>query len=142
MDQVKSQTTEVLASLDRRTREIMGNSSELGVLKDGQVQTELLHKARMRIAVQLQQCLASPGDTLNFDYILISEYEIDRAALTIARAMVNPKLQSMSIGMNPFLKLLILKMSTKVREIMDIWFQLKEGNLRLVELQESEEDKE
>jgi hypothetical protein len=44
MDQVKSQTTEVLASLDRRTREIMGNSSQLGVLQDGQVQTELLHK--------------------------------------------------------------------------------------------------
>ncbi|KAG1901251.1 uncharacterized protein F5891DRAFT_979778 [Suillus fuscotomentosus] len=90
MNQVKRQTTEVLASLDRRTREIMGNSSELGVLKDGQVQTELLHKARMRIAVQLQQCLASPGDTLNFGYTSISEYEIDWAALTIAHAMVNP----------------------------------------------------
>jgi hypothetical protein len=44
----------------------------------------------MRIAVQLQQCLASPDDTLNFDYTSISEYEIDRAALTIAHAMVNP----------------------------------------------------
>jgi hypothetical protein len=44
----------------------------------------------MRIAVQLQQCLELPGDNLTFDDASISEYEINRAALTIAHAMVNP----------------------------------------------------
>ena len=46
MDDLKNRTTEVLATLGRRIGEIMGNSSQLGVLKDGQVETELLHKAR------------------------------------------------------------------------------------------------
>jgi hypothetical protein len=44
----------------------------------------------MRISVQLRRCLESPGDNLTFDDGSISEYEIDRAALTIAHAMVNP----------------------------------------------------
>ncbi|KAG1722999.1 hypothetical protein EDB19DRAFT_1834748, partial [Suillus lakei] len=68
----------------------MGNSSQLGVLKDGQVETELLHKARMRIAAQLSRCLESLSDNLTFKDTSISEYEIDQAALTIAHAMVNP----------------------------------------------------
>ncbi|KAG2337887.1 hypothetical protein BDR05DRAFT_952325 [Suillus weaverae] len=90
MDNLKSRTTELLATLGRRVGEIMGNSSELGVLKDGRVETELLHKARMRIAVQLRQCLESPGDNLTFNDGSISEYEINQAALTIAHAMFNP----------------------------------------------------
>ncbi|KAG1841756.1 hypothetical protein F4604DRAFT_1690247 [Suillus subluteus] len=90
MDNLKSRTTELSATLGRRVAEIMGNSSELGVLKEGSIETELLHKARMRIAVQLRQCLESSGDNLTFDDGSISEYEIDWAALTIAHAMVNP----------------------------------------------------
>ncbi|KAG1893225.1 uncharacterized protein F5891DRAFT_1196677 [Suillus fuscotomentosus] len=90
MDNLKSKTTELVAALTRRVGEIMGNSSELGVLQDGRVETELLHKARMRIAVQLQQCLESPADNSTFNDGSISEYEITRAALTIAHAMVNP----------------------------------------------------
>jgi hypothetical protein len=46
MDNLKSKTTELVAALTRRVGEIMGNSSELGVLQDGRVETELLHKAR------------------------------------------------------------------------------------------------
>jgi hypothetical protein len=44
----------------------------------------------MRIAVQLRQCLESPADNSTFNDGSISEYEITRAALTIAHAMVNP----------------------------------------------------
>ncbi|KAG2111727.1 uncharacterized protein F5147DRAFT_651354 [Suillus discolor] len=52
MDNLKSKTTELVAALTRRVGEIIGNSTELGVLQD--------------------------------------EYEITRATLTIAHAMVNP----------------------------------------------------
>ncbi|KAG1797942.1 hypothetical protein EV424DRAFT_1352670 [Suillus variegatus] len=93
MNNFKSKTTELVAALTRRVGEIMGNSSELGVLQDGRVETELLHKAResrMRIAVQLRQCLELPVDNLTFNDGSISEYEITWAALTIAHAMVNP----------------------------------------------------
>ncbi|KAG1884759.1 hypothetical protein F4604DRAFT_1919274 [Suillus subluteus] len=90
MDNLKSRTTELSATLGRRVAEIMGNSSELGVLKEGSIETELLHKARMRIAVQLRRCLESSGDNLTFDDGSISEYGINQATLTIAHAMVNP----------------------------------------------------
>ncbi|KAG1819829.1 uncharacterized protein BJ212DRAFT_1298236 [Suillus subaureus] len=90
MDNLKSKTTELVVALTRRVGEIMGNSSELGVLQDGRVETELLHKARMRIAVQLWQCLESLADNLTFNDGSISEYEITQATLTIAHAMVNP----------------------------------------------------
>jgi hypothetical protein len=46
MDDLKSRTTELVATLGRRVGEIMGSSSKLEVLKDGRVETELLHKAR------------------------------------------------------------------------------------------------
>jgi hypothetical protein len=46
MDHLKGRTTELSATLGRRVGEIMGNSSELGVLKEGRIETELLHKAR------------------------------------------------------------------------------------------------
>jgi hypothetical protein len=46
MDNLKSRTTELSAILGRRVGEIMGNSSELGVLTEGSIETELLHKAR------------------------------------------------------------------------------------------------
>ncbi|KAG1845638.1 hypothetical protein F4604DRAFT_1688621 [Suillus subluteus] len=86
---LKSQASEVREALSSRISKILGNSSEMGVLKDGQVVTKLLHKARMRISVHLQICLATPDHT-TFTDTSISEYEIDRAALTIAHAMVNP----------------------------------------------------
>ncbi|KAG0694117.1 hypothetical protein DFH29DRAFT_880933, partial [Suillus ampliporus] len=86
---LKSQASEVREALSSRISKILGSSSEMGVLKDGQVVTKLLHKARMRISVHLQICLATPDDT-TFTDTSISEYEIDRAALTIAHAMVNP----------------------------------------------------
>jgi hypothetical protein len=46
MDHLKGRTTELSVTLGRRVGEIMGNSSELGVLKEGRIETELLHKAR------------------------------------------------------------------------------------------------
>ncbi|KAG1830059.1 hypothetical protein F4604DRAFT_1695666 [Suillus subluteus] len=88
-ENLKSQSSEVREALSSRISKILGNSSEMGVLKDGQVVTKLLHKARMRISVHLQICLATPDHT-TFTDTSISEYEIDRAALTIAHAMVNP----------------------------------------------------
>ncbi|KAG1803235.1 uncharacterized protein BJ212DRAFT_1304636 [Suillus subaureus] len=88
-ENLKSQASEVREALSSRISKILGNSSEMGVLKDGQVVTKLLHKARMRILVHLQICLAMPDDT-TFTNTSISEYEIDRATLTIAHAMVNP----------------------------------------------------
>ncbi|KAG1840334.1 hypothetical protein F4604DRAFT_1924203 [Suillus subluteus] len=88
-ENLKSQASEVREALSSRISKILGNSSEMGVLKDGQVVTKLLHKARMRISVHLQICLATPDHT-TFTDTSISEYEIDRAALTIAHAMVNP----------------------------------------------------
>ncbi|KAG1877468.1 hypothetical protein F4604DRAFT_1680134 [Suillus subluteus] len=77
MDDPKSRTTELVATLGRRVGEIMGNSSQLEVLKDGRVETELLHKAsRLLITKGIKD--------------ENSKYEINRAALTIAHAMVNP----------------------------------------------------
>ncbi|KAG1747785.1 uncharacterized protein EDB91DRAFT_1245272 [Suillus paluster] len=88
-ENLKSQASEVREALSSRISKILGNSSEMGVLKDGQVVTKLLHKARMRISVHLQICLATPDHT-TFTNTSISEYEIDQATLTIAHAMVNP----------------------------------------------------
>ncbi|KAG1721505.1 uncharacterized protein EDB91DRAFT_1256484 [Suillus paluster] len=88
-ENLKSQASEVREALSSRISKILGNSSEMGVLKDGQVVTKLLHKARMRISVHLQICLATLDHT-TFTDTSISEYEIDRAALTIAHAIVNP----------------------------------------------------
>ncbi|KAG1740736.1 uncharacterized protein EDB91DRAFT_1081836 [Suillus paluster] len=88
-ENLKSQASEVREALSSRISKILGNSSEMGVLKDGQVVTKLLHKARMRISVHLQICLATLDDT-TFTDTSISEYEIDWATLTIAHAMVNP----------------------------------------------------
>ncbi|KAG1764500.1 hypothetical protein EV702DRAFT_1051329 [Suillus placidus] len=77
MNNLKSRTTELVATLGRRVGEIMGNSSELEVLKDGRVETELLHKAsRLLITKEIKD--------------ENSKYEINRTALTIAHAMVNP----------------------------------------------------
>ncbi|KAG1866102.1 hypothetical protein F4604DRAFT_1905032 [Suillus subluteus] len=77
MDDPKSRTTELVATLGRRVGEIMGNSSQLEVLKDGRVETELLHKAsRLLITKGIKD--------------ENSKYEINRATLTIAHAMVNP----------------------------------------------------
>ncbi|KAG1858080.1 hypothetical protein F4604DRAFT_1684970 [Suillus subluteus] len=77
MDNLKSRTTELSATLGRRVAEMMGNSSELGVLKEGSIETKLLHKAsRLLITKGIKD--------------ENSKYEIDRAALTIAHAMVNP----------------------------------------------------
>ncbi|KAG1743676.1 uncharacterized protein EDB91DRAFT_1081059 [Suillus paluster] len=102
-ENLKSQASEVREALSSRISKILGNSSEMGVLKDGQVVTKLLHKARMRISVHLQICLATPDHT-TFTDTSISEYEIDRAALTIAHAMVNPRstcLNRIGMGQQP-----------------------------------------
>jgi hypothetical protein len=45
-ENLKSQASEVREALSSRISKILGNSSEMGVLKDGQVVTKLLHKAR------------------------------------------------------------------------------------------------
>ncbi|KAG1840122.1 hypothetical protein C8R48DRAFT_679665 [Suillus tomentosus] len=89
MDQQMSQLTKLRAALTTRIKEIMGKSSATGIFRGGKLQTHLLNKARLRIGHELDSCLATSD--VNFHASeSISEYEINRAALTVAHAMVNP----------------------------------------------------
>ncbi|KAG1790472.1 uncharacterized protein HD556DRAFT_1310675 [Suillus plorans] len=89
MDQQMSQSIKLRAALTTRIKEIMGKSSATGIFRGGILQTHLLHKARLRIGHELDSCLATRD--VNFHASAsISEYEINRAALTVAHAMVNP----------------------------------------------------
>ncbi|KAG0703425.1 hypothetical protein DFH29DRAFT_874531 [Suillus ampliporus] len=89
MDQLMSESTKLRAALTTRIKEIMGKSSATGIFKGGVLQNHLLHKARLRIGYELDSCLATPDVTFHASGS-ISEYEINRAALTVAHAMVNP----------------------------------------------------
>ncbi|KAG1883109.1 hypothetical protein F4604DRAFT_1921006 [Suillus subluteus] len=89
MDQLMSESTKLRAALNTRIRAIMRDSSATGIFKGGILQTHFLHKARLRIGFELDSCLATADVGFNASGS-ISDYEINRAALTIAHAMVNP----------------------------------------------------
>jgi hypothetical protein len=51
MDQLKNESTKLRAALTTRIKDILRNSSSVGVLKEGVVQTELLHRARYNLSI-------------------------------------------------------------------------------------------
>ncbi|KAG1732856.1 uncharacterized protein EDB91DRAFT_1084601 [Suillus paluster] len=89
MNQLTSESTKLRVALTTRIKAIMRDSAATSVIKGKIVQSHLLNKARQRIGLELNHCLAT-ADVRSDKNSSISNYEINRAALTIAHAVVNP----------------------------------------------------
>ncbi|KAG1808386.1 uncharacterized protein BJ212DRAFT_1303009 [Suillus subaureus] len=89
MNQLTSESTKLRVALTTRIKAIMKDSAATSVIKGKIVQSHLLNKARQRIGLELNHCLAT-ADVCSDKNSSISDYEINQAALTIVHAVVNP----------------------------------------------------
>ncbi|KAG2355374.1 hypothetical protein BDR07DRAFT_1493293 [Suillus spraguei] len=86
--QQQDESHRLMMMLTTKIVEVLNGSSTVKVIKEGILNYRLLHKARLRISIELSACLASEIETPDCVDV-VSDAEIRRAALTIAHAMLN-----------------------------------------------------